>query len=352
MTNDSYLKWLVNKTPTTWWDDSADPYEIRKGMDNGITGVTTNPLLINQVLRSNPEIWADVISGMPKELKHQERVEFLLEKVVTDLAAILKPVYEKTGGKLGYVCAQVNPAKAGDVETMISMARRFGKWAPNIAVKLPATAAGLEALEECAAEGITVTATVGFTVPQVIAAAERYRKGLNRVLKAGKTAGRCFAVLMVGRLDDYLRDVAMDRKAAIAESDIRLAGIAAAKRACSIYKEMGYEAVIMPAGMRGAYHAAELAGADMVLSIHPKIQAMISELVPPWEERIEIPVAPEVIRRLETIPEFVRAYEPEGMLPEEFITYGLVQKTLAQFVEGGWLPIESLVSKGDIPQQG
>ena len=103
---------------------------------------------------------------------------------------------------------------------MFDMAKRLNKWSPNIAVKLPVTAAGLDALEECAAIGITVTATVSFTVPQAVATAERYRKGLVRAKKAGITPGKCFAVLMVGRLDDYLRDIAHDRKAEIAESDI------------------------------------------------------------------------------------------------------------------------------------
>ena len=59
----------------------------------------------------------------------------------------------------------------GDIAEALAMARRFHAWAPNIAVKLPVTAAGLDVLEDCIAEGITVTATVSFTVPQVVAVA-------------------------------------------------------------------------------------------------------------------------------------------------------------------------------------
>ena len=68
-------------------------------------------------------------------------------------------------------------------------------------------------------------------------------------------------------------------------------------------------------------------------------------------EQIHEPVAADVIARLMTIPEFVRAYEPDGMKPADFITYGVVQagrhaddrtqKTLSQFVEAGWLPLEA-----------
>ena len=54
------------------------------------------------------------------------------------------------------------------------------------------------------------------------------------------------------------------------------------------------------------------------------------------EERIDRPVDPEVIARLQTMPEFVKAYEPDGLAPDEFISYGVVNRTLTQFCECGW----------------
>ena len=74
------------------------------------------------------------------------------------------------------------------------------------------------------------------------------------------------------------------------------------------------------------------------------IQNMVSKLEEPFHERINIPVNPDVIKRLNKLSEFVRAYEPDGMEPEDFITYGVTQKTLSQFVEAGWLPLESYKS--------
>jgi transaldolase len=255
---------------------------------------------------------------------------------------MLLPQYESTKGRWGYVCGQVNPVRAGDRETMMAMARRYHAWAPNIAVKLPVTAAALDVLEDCAAEGITVTATVSFTVPQVLAVAERYQRGLERAREAGKKTGRCFPVLMIGRLDDYLREVAHDRKAKVEETDIRQAGLAVAKRSYALFKERGYEAVLLPAALRGIYHMTELAGAEMVMSTAPNIQALLLEPGVPREKRIDKPIPGDVIRRLETISEFVRAYEPNGMTPEEFITYGPTQRTLASFMDAGWALIEGI----------
>ena len=151
----------------------------------------------------------------------------------------------------------------------MAMARRYHAWAPNIAVKLPAVAAGLDVLEDCVAEGITTAATVSFTVPQAVAIAERCRAGRQRALKNGVKPGECFAVIMIGRLDDYLREVAADNRAPVSESDIRQSGLAATKRAYRIYQERGYEAVLLVAALRGDYHLTELAGADLVMSIAP-----------------------------------------------------------------------------------
>ncbi len=336
MQSQSYLQWLIHETPTTWWHDSADPDELRRGVEHAATGVTTNPLLAARTLRGRPEFWAEALRTVPKELPAERRAEELMGHVVRYAAKQLLPTYEKTQGQWGYVCGQVNPARAGDRETMAAMARRYHAWAPNIAVKLPVTAASLDVLEDCTAEGITVTATVSFTVPQVLAVAERHRKGSSRARAAGRTPGRCFPVLMVGRLDDYLREVAHDRKAEVAEADIRLAGLAVAKRAHAIFQERGYEAVLLPAALRGTYHMTELAGATMVMSIAPNVQAQLLEPGVPRECRIGSPVSADAIQRLRTIPDFVKAYEPEGMAPEEFLTYGLTQRTLTQFSEAGW----------------
>lgn len=146
---------------------------------------------------------------------------------------------------------------------------------------------------------------------------------------------------MIGRLDDYLREVAHDNQAPVSEMDIQQSGLAATKRAYRIYRERGYEAKLLVAALRGTYHLTELAGADLVMSIAPAWQHIITTQDFAREERIENRVAPDVIDRLRTLPEFVRAYEPDGMVPEEFVSYGPTQRTLAQFSEVGWKLLEN-----------
>jgi transaldolase len=342
MGNNTYLDWVLENTSTKWWHDSAEAVELQLGLDRGAIGVTTNPYLANLALVKDRELWASAIDAvLAQKLAPELKAEALMQIAVTKTAEKLIPEFAATQGRSGFVCAQVNPLRAGDRDCMLPMARRLFNWAPNIAVKLPATGAGLDVLEDCIAEGITVTATVSFTVPQAIAIAERHRAGIARAKAAGIEPGKCFAVIMIGRLDDFLREVAHDNQAAVSEADIQQSGIAATKRAYALYQERGYEAVLLIAALRGAYHLTELAGADLLMSIAPAFQKVFVTQDFPREERIAKPVPADTIERLSAMPEFVRAYEPDGMTPAEFMSFGATQRTLSQFCEVGWKLMES-----------
>jgi transaldolase len=340
--SNTYLDWVIEHTSTNWWHDSAEEAELDLGLKRGAVGVTTNPFLANIAINKDRGLWSAAIDEViARKLPPESKAEALMQIAVARAAGKLMPEYDASRGQSGFVCAQVNPLHAGDRDCMYAMAKRLHAWAPNIAVKLPATGAGLDVLEDCAAEGITTTATVSFTVPQVVAIAERHRVGIGRARERGVEPGKCFAVIMIGRLDDYLREVAHDNQAAVSESDIRQAGLAVTKRAYRIYRDRGYEAVLLVAALRGGYHLTELAGASLVMSIHPAYQEMFVSQDLPREERIDHPVPPDVLERLCQMPEFMRSYEPDGMAPGEFIGFGGTQRTLCQFSEVGWKPMEN-----------
>jgi transaldolase len=340
--NNSYLDWLIRNTRTQWWHDSAEAAELDLGLKRGAIGVTTNPFLANLALAKDRQLWAaEIDAALARNLPPEEKAEALMRIAVSKTAEKLMPEYAASRGQSGFVCGQVNPARAGQRGPMLPMARRFHAWSPNIAVKLPATAAGLDVLEDCVAEGITVTATVSFTVPQAVAIAERHRAGIRRAKEKGVEPGKCFAVIMIGRLDDFLREVAHDTEAPVSESDIRQAGLAATKRSYALYQERGYEAVLLIAALRGDYHLTELAGADLLMSIAPAYQEIFVSRDLPREERIGKPIPADVIERLRAMPEFVRSYEPDGMTPAEFMGFGATQRTIGQFVEVGWRLMEN-----------
>ena len=334
MANNNYLKWLTDETDTVYWNDGAVPGELEAAAENGAIGATTNPFLIYNALRDHPDDFAAALKGIDSGLSGDERAEALIRRVTSEIAGLLSGYTGMPGG--GYCCAQVNPNRPGDEKTMLEQARRYAAVRDSIVVKLPATAAGLKVFEECAAFGFNVAATVSFTAAQVLAAGAAFERGSAKAAANGIRPGLGIAVLMVGRLDDYLRDVAHDSGSAATEEDIRLSGLAAIKRAYGIFNERGYGCKLMPAACRGPYHVTELAGADMIMSITPKIAETLTDAQGPFEERIGVPVPADVVKRLSTMPEFIKAYEPEGLGVEEFISYGATNRTLTQFCVAGW----------------
>ncbi len=341
MDNNAYLQWLANETPSTWWNDSAILAEQEHAYAHGATGMTTNPVLVNGAIYGDKEMWKERLSGMDKSIAGDAKALEIMKAVTGYYAEKTLPIFEKGVVGEGYVCAQVNPNFHADTEYMVEQAKVLAAWSKNIVVKLPATAAGIRAFENCVAFGLNVAASVSFTVPQVLAVAEARERGKKTAAKNDVTPGLSIAVIMVGRLDDYVRDVAKDNQVSIQENDIIQAGTACIKRAYGIFQKKGFDTFLMPAGCRGAYHVTSLAGAKMIMSVGPSIQKALGLEQQPYTQNIDQEVPKDVIERLMKLDEFRRAYEPDGMRPEEFVTFGATNRTLTQFIESGWKSIVS-----------
>ena len=124
-----YLRWLAEKTPTSWWNDSALLDDIANAASNGAMGVTTNPLLVKRALYHPARPWADLLKSLPKSLSGEEKAEELCRMMILKISETQMPLFRKTEGKHGWICAQVNPRLQGDREGMLAMARRIHAWA-------------------------------------------------------------------------------------------------------------------------------------------------------------------------------------------------------------------------------
>lgn len=338
----NYLQWLAQETESVWWHDSANIDEQERAFSWGAVGMTTNPFLVNQTLFSHSQHWKGSLQSIEKNLSGDAKALSLIKAVTGYYATAFNPLYQKGLFAQGYVCAQTNPNKSGDFTYMLEQAKTYASWYPNVVIKLPATKAGIRAYEECVALGIAVAATVSFTVPQVLAVAEAAKRGKERALQAGINPPMTIAVMMVGRLDDYLRDVAHDQESIVSEEDIRQAGTACIKKAYKLFAQKGYDTILMPAGCRGAYHITALSGAKMIMSISVKIQEALVEKEGPFTAEIDNEVDPAVIERLLTLKEFRKAYDEDGMDIEDFITFGSCNRTIDQFINDGWNPLLSI----------
>ena len=230
---------------------------------------------------------------------------------------------------------QTDPRLARSAKALADQAEEFHKLAPNIIVKIPATAVGVEAIEEATYRGVSVNVTVSFSVPQAVVTGEAIERGLKRREAEGKDVSTMGPVvtLMVGRLDDWIKEVAKRDKLFLDPGHLEWAGVAAFKRAYTEFQKRGLRARMLSAAFRNVMHWSEFVGGDVVVSPPFAWQQLINNSGYKVVERMDVPVRDDIMETLLGIPEFVRAYEPDGMTPEEFTQFGATRKTLRGFLE-------------------
>jgi transaldolase len=334
----SPLARMVETTPTDYWNDSCAVDDLAYAVERGGTGATSNPVIVGEVMKKEKAHWEPRVRRIAAEHPTWSEVEItwaLIEEMGIRGAAILAPVFEREDRRKGRLSLQTNPALYRDPVRMTEQAAHFATLAPNVQVKFPTTAAGLVAIEEATARGVVINATVAFTVAQAIAVGEAVERGLRRHEAAGGDTSRFSPVcsLMIGRLDDWVKvlverdDIALDPAAA------NWAGIAVFKRAYRIYRERGFRTRLLAAAYRHRLHWTELIGGDIVMTMPHAWQVRFNTSGIEPVARIDEPVDPVLIDDLvRRVPDFVRAYEPDGLAVDEFESYGATARTLRGFV--------------------
>jgi len=335
----STLHTMTQTTPTSLWNDSCSIEELTYSIGHGAVGATCNPVIVCSVLKQEWDIWKDRIREIICENPAATEDEIawkLIEEMSVKAAALLKPVFDAEKGRNGRLSIQTDPRLYRDSKRILLQAEHFSKLAPNMIVKIPVTKAGIEAIEEATYRGISINATVSFTVPQAVAVAEAVERGFVRREKEGKDISTMGPVctIMVGRLDDWLK-VVTEKEHIIADPETAdWAGIAVMKKAYRIYKAKGYRLRLLSAAFRHHRHWSEFIGGDVVISPPYIWQKRYNASDVTVENRMDKPVDPVIIAELEKkFVDFRRAYYENGMKVEEFDGFGATVRTLKQFCQ-------------------
>ena len=339
--NNEYLAWMAENTETQWCNDSANFAEIEDAIKHNSIGVTTNPPLSYGALTEYADEFKADVDKIDGSLSADERVLALMSLVVKKIGGMVKPIYDKTDGKFGYVRAQVKPKDFQDKDAMLAAGKEMATWVENLKVKIPGSKAGIWVLEELAALGIATNPTVCVSLSQILAAAEANERGAKRAEEAGITPAPSSAAFVMGRLQDYLTALNEERNLGLPKTDLDEAALAVCKRCYTIMKERGYKQTLMPAAFRCSRQVTELAGGDMEMTIHPKVQKMVCEAYESGEAkkevRIDAPVDEDAVARVaKAIPEYALAYDVDGLSLDEFDTFGATTMTLDGFDKTGW----------------
>jgi transaldolase len=327
---------MTRKFNTQYWNDSCSIKELTYAIERGATGATTNPVIVKGVLGSELDSYQDYIQNLisANKTKSEDEIAWIvIEKMATDGAKLLEPIFDPKMG-IGRISIQTNSKYFNDAEKLTEQAVRFSALAPNMQVKMPATAAGIKAFEEATYRGVSINATVSFSATQALAIGKAVERGLNRRSAEGLDNSEINPVctIMVGRLDDWLKSVVEKENIAINPNALNYAGVACVKKAYQVYKKEGYRTKVLSAAYRTPLHWTEFIGGDMIMTIPYKYQQRFNNSDIEVVSHINEPVDSKYINELMKLPGFVQAYE--DMAVEDFDKFGPVLVTMNQFLNG------------------
>jgi transaldolase len=334
----SPLHEMTRTTPTCLWNDSASIQELTYSMDHGAVGATCNPVIVLGVLKKEMETWKPRIRALIEERPTATEEEIawqLVREISIKGASLLKPIFDKQHGRNGRLSIQTDPRLFRDAQAIVRQAVEFNQLAPNMIVKIPATSAGIAAMEEATYRGISINATVCFTLPQCVAVAEAVERGMERREREGKDVASMGPVctIMVGRIDDWLKVLIEKENIAIDPGHLEWAGVAVFKKTYQLFRQRGYRIRLLSAAFRNHMHWSEFIGGDVVISPPYSWQVRFNGSDVPVRPRIDDPIDPDIVDQLsKKFADFRRAYTEDGLTVREFDSFAPTRRTLRQFV--------------------
>jgi len=182
---------------------------------DGICGVTSNPSIFEKAIGGGAD-YDDILSAADARGMDSETLyERIAVRDVRDAADVLRPVYERSQGRDGYVSLEVSPKLAHDTRRTLEEARRLWRIVghPNLMIKVPATPEGVPALRQLIAEGINVNATLLFSQAAYERIAQAYMEGLETRARDAADLSRVASVasFFVSRIDSAVDQLLFQR---------------------------------------------------------------------------------------------------------------------------------------------
>ncbi len=247
MTNINKLEQLGQ---SIWYDNISRPMitkgELQAHVNEGLLGVTSNPTIFDKAISGSAD-YDDQIRELVESnanIDAAEIIQSLMAKDIQMACDVLKPVYDRTSARDGYVSVEVTPNKARDTQATIEEVRllwnRISK--KNLMVKIPATKEGLPAVEQAISEGMNINVTLIFSVERYREVANAYISGLERRAKAGQPIAHVASVasVFVSRIDTLVDELLAKKNDASVKGLMGKAAVANTKFVYQAFKEIFY----------------------------------------------------------------------------------------------------------------
>jgi transaldolase / glucose-6-phosphate isomerase len=215
------LKDLLKFGQSVWLDyirrDLLTSGELQRLIEeDGLRGMTSNPTIFEKAIAGGA-LYDDLLNSLRSrtDLDAKGRFEILAIRDIQDAADILRPVYDSSKRRDGYVSLEVSPYLARDTKGSLEEARRLWKAVgrENVMIKIPGTAEGLPAIQHALSEGININVTLLFAQDVYVKVAEAYIAGLEQFAKSGGDVSKMASVasFFISRIDSAV-DAIIDAK--------------------------------------------------------------------------------------------------------------------------------------------
>jgi transaldolase len=216
---------------TKLWLDSVDPDLIKANRAWGASGATSNPIIIADLIQSgrfDDELQAALVE---RRLSDEDAAWHLTDTVVRNAQDVFLPVWKSTRGDDGYVSFELDPlledpanplSHRERVARYIELGRKWSKGHQNRMIKVPATPAGIDALEQLAADGVTINVTLVFTMRQYEAARDAIWRGAQR--RKSLDSFKSVYSIFISRVDVYTEKHVPDLSPA-AQGQVGIVGV-------------------------------------------------------------------------------------------------------------------------------
>jgi transaldolase len=216
---------LRNYGQSVWHDNISrellDSGALKKLIDeDGLSGLTSNPTIFEKAINGSTHYDASLRLLVAQGREVKEIYEVLAIEDIQRAADLFRPIFDDTSGQDGFVSLEVSPKLAHNTEETMSEARRLWKAVsrPNLMIKVPATPAGLPAIEQLIGEGLNINITMMFSMDHYVRVAEAYVRGIEALDKKGKPlSAASVASFFVSRVDT-LTDKLLEERISLAKS--------------------------------------------------------------------------------------------------------------------------------------
>jgi transaldolase len=224
-----FVRLLKSQNPDSevWWDASPTTYAAFRELvlrrypqltshieqllsafwldtKSGISGATTNPRLVAQALLEDADITHDWIVALTPDSSTANRARQVYDRLIVEGARLLRPLWTLSGGRLGWLSAQVDTTQLHSAELLVARGLELARLSPNVMIKVPGSLNGYNAIEQLVAKGCSINNTLCFTASQLSAGLAAIHRGrlLARQNQVDVSSAQYVITFMIGRFGD------------------------------------------------------------------------------------------------------------------------------------------------------